>query len=97
MGPGLEVDPDAVRALAAQLNTTATVIGALVPPDPVAMPNSAVSTASAAASDAIAAAYRAMAHCIDDMAVTATANAAGYGDADDTFRDQLQHYEAGLS
>ncbi|MGX6510085.1 hypothetical protein [Rhodococcus sp. SJ-2] len=91
----LQVDIDALKALAAALTTEADTIGELKPEAPLAgaagaMTSSAVGSALTRAEAPLRTAYHAMSACLHRMAEATSVGARNYETAEDEFRRQVE-------
>ncbi|HET8994984.1 MAG TPA: hypothetical protein VFN32_14390 [Rhodococcus sp. (in: high G+C Gram-positive bacteria)] len=91
----LQVDIDALRALASALTSEAELIGELEPGAPLAaaattMTSSAVGGALTRAEAPLHTAYHAMSICLHRMAEATSAGARNYETAEDEFRRQVE-------
>jgi hypothetical protein len=86
VGELLLVDLEGLRALGRTLADTATLT----------MPGSPITPASGQSTTTTADAYTRIASNINEMAATCVWNATSYEDVDETLRNQLQRYDAGV-
>lgn len=102
MSGSVQVDIDALHAMAGQLSRRADTIRAI--PDPAApardgataMTGTAFGAACARAGDPAARAYQGMADTIGKMSDAARASATDYESTDTALKDQLTKYQQGL-
>jgi hypothetical protein len=96
VGELLLVDLEGLRALGRTLADTASTINAINVTATLTMPGSPITPASGQSTTTTADAYTRIASNINEMAATCVWNATSYEDVDETLRNQLQRYDAGV-